>query len=65
MFKTTFYFPERAEVLIINSKLKKEYIDKFVNGKRYGNTKGLTVEIKKSTDLVTTKKLIEIKEQIK
>ena len=65
MFKTTFYFPERAEVLIINSKLKKEYIDKFVNGKRYGNTKGLTVEIKKTTDLVTTKKLIEIKEQLK
>ena len=29
MFKTTFYFPDRAEELIIKSKLKKEYKDKF------------------------------------
>jgi len=61
MFKTTFYFPDKAENLIVNSKLKKEYIDKFVNGK----TRGLTVEIRKPTDLATTKKLIEIKEQLK
>ena len=65
MFKTTFYFPDRAEDLIVNSKLKKEYIDKFVNGRRYGNTRGLTVEIKKPSDLATTKKLIELKEKLK
>ncbi|MBN2590423.1 MAG: hypothetical protein JXA96_11220 [Sedimentisphaerales bacterium] len=65
MFKTTFYFPDKAEDLITNSKLKKEYIDKFVSGKRYGNTRGLTVEIRKPTDLATTKNLIEIKEQLK
>ena len=65
MFKTTFYFPDKAEELIVNSKLKKEYKDQFVNGKRYGNTRELTVKIKKPADLATTKKLIEIKEQIK
>ena len=65
MFKTTFYFPDKAEELIVNSKLKKEYKDKFVNGKRYGNTRGLTVQIKKPSDLATTKKLIEIKEKLK
>lgn len=65
MFKTTFYFPDRAEELIINSKLKKEYKDKFVHGRRYGNTKGITVNIKKPADLASTKKLIEIKEQFK
>ena len=65
MFKTTFYFPDKAGDLIVNSKLKKEYIDKFVDGKRYGNTRGLTVEIKKPSDLATTKKLIELKEQLK
>lgn len=65
MFKTTFYFPDKAEDLIVNSKLKKEYIDKFVNGKRYGKTRGLTVEIKKVSDLASTKKLIEIKEKLK
>ena len=65
MFKTTFYFPDKAEELIVNSKLKKEYKDQFVNGKRYGNTRELTVKIKKPADLATTKKLIEIKEQLK
>ena len=65
MFRTTFYFPDKAEEIITASKLKKEYIDKFVNGKRYGKIRGVTVEIKKSTDLNSTKKLIEIKEQIK
>lgn len=64
-FKTTFYFPDKAEDIITASKLKKEYIDKFINGKRYGKTRGVTVEIKKSTDLNTTKTLIEIKEQVK
>jgi hypothetical protein len=64
-FKTTFYFPDKAEELIKASKLKKEYIDQFVNGKRYGKIRGITVEIKKLTDLSATKTLIEIKEQIK
>ena len=64
-FKTTFYFPDKAEELIKASKLKKEYIDQFINGKRYGKIRGITVEIKKSTDLNTTKTLIEIKEQVK
>ena len=64
-FKTTFYFPDRAEDLITASKLKKEYIDQFVHGKRYGKTRGLTIDIIKSTDLNATKALIKIKEQIK
>jgi hypothetical protein len=64
-FKTAFYFPDRAEDLITASKLKKEYIDQFVHGKRYGKIRGITVEVKKLTDLNTTKTLIEIKEQIK
>jgi len=64
-FKTTFYFPDKAEELIKASKLKKEYIDQFINGKRYGKIIGITEEIKKSTDLNTTKTLIEIKEQVK
>ena len=65
LFKTTFYFPDRAEELITKSKLKKEYIDRFIHGKRYGKIRGITVDIKKSTDLDTTKTLIEIKEQLK
>lgn len=64
-FKTTFYFPDRAEDLITKSKLKKEYIDGFVNGKKYGKIRGITVEIKSPADLDATKALIEIKEQLK
>ncbi|OHB63161.1 MAG: hypothetical protein A2168_01500 [Planctomycetes bacterium RBG_13_50_24] len=64
-FKTTFYFPDKAEGLITASKLKKEYIDQFIHGKRYGKIRGITVEIKKPADLNATKTLIEIKEQVK
>lgn len=64
IFSTTFYFPERAEDLIKESKLSKKYVDQFVN-RRYGKTRGITVKIKKSADLSATKKLIEIKEQFK
>lgn len=65
MFKTAFYFPDRAEDLIKASKLKKEYVEQFVHGKRYGKIRAMTVEIKKSADLNATKTLIEIKEQVK
>ncbi len=64
-FKTTFYFPDKAEELITASKLRKEYIDQFISSKRYGKIRGITVEIKKPTDLNATKTLIEIKEQVK
>ncbi|MBN2028652.1 DUF3788 family protein [bacterium] len=64
-FKTTFYFDDKAEDLITKSKLKREYIDQFLNGKRYEKIRAITVEIKKSADLNTTKTLIEIKEQLK
>ena len=64
-FKTTFYFSDKAEELITASNLKKKYIDKFIHGQRYGKIRAITVEIKESTDLITTKKLIEIKEKIK
>lgn len=65
LFKTTFYFPDRAEELIAASELEKEYVDQFVNGKKYGKIRGVTVEIKKPSDLKATKILIGIKEQVK
>ena len=64
-FKATFYFPDRAEDLIVASKLKKEYIEQFLHGRRYGKIRGVTVTVKKPTDLVSIRKLIEIKEQLK
>ena len=64
-FTTTFYFPDRAESLIVNSTLRKKYIEQFVNGRHYGKIRGLTVEIRKVADLSNTKKLIAIKEDFK
>jgi len=64
-FKTTFYFPDRAEELITASKLKKEYIEQFVHGKKYGKIRGVTVTVKKPADLLATAILIGIEEQVK
>ena len=64
-FTTTFYFPDRAESLIVNSTLRKKCIEQFITAKRYGKTRGLTVDIRKVADLSTTKKLIAIKDDFK
>ena len=64
-FKTTFYFTDKVVDLLKESKLKEEYISQFINGKKYGKIKGITVEVKDPTDLEMTKILIEIKEKIK
>ena len=64
MFKTTFYFSEKAHDLITSSDLPRKYIDQFVHGKTYGKIKGVTVEIKDVSDLNATKILIDIKEQL-
>jgi hypothetical protein len=64
-FKTTFYFGDKASDLITTSKLKKEYVDQFVDGKKYGKIRGVTVVVKKPADLRATKTLIEIKERLK
>ncbi|MBN2104204.1 DUF3788 family protein [bacterium] len=65
MFKTTFYFSDKAEELMINSQLKKAYIDQFIHGKRYGKIRGITVSIQEADDLNSTKILIDIKEKLK
>jgi hypothetical protein len=64
-FKTTFYFSDKAEDLVKNSKLNKEFKDQFIHGKKYGKIRGITVDVQKTTDLETVKILIEIKEKIK
>ncbi len=64
-FTTTFYFPDRAESLIVNSTLRKKYIEQFVTARRYGKTRGLTVDVRKIADLSSTKKLIAIKEDFR
>jgi Protein of unknown function (DUF3788) len=64
-FKATFYFPDRAEEFISASKLKREYVDQFLRGRKYGKIRGVTVAVQRPTDLNTAKMLIDIKEQLK
>jgi hypothetical protein len=63
-FRTTFYFSDKAEDLILNSTLSQDYKDTFVNGKKYGKIKAITVVIKEFKDLEMIKILIEIKEKL-
>jgi hypothetical protein len=65
LFKTGFYFPDRAEDFIKASELQREYVDQFVHGKRYGKIRAVTVTIKSPADLSATRILIEIKERVK
>ena len=65
MFSTTFYFSAKAEDLITKSSLKREYIEQFTDGRRYGKIRAITVKIEKTADLETTKSLMEIKEKLK
>lgn len=64
-FKTTFYFGDKAEPLILESDLDQAYKDLFVNGKHYGKIRGITVEVREAADLVHTEKLMGIKEKLK
>ena len=64
-FKTTFYFPDRAESLIADSSIRKTYKEQFVNARRFGKTRALTVDVRKIADLSTIKKLIAIKDDFK
>lgn len=64
-FKATFYFSDKATELIANSLLDKTYKEQFCDGKKYGKIRGVTVEVKKTTDLEAVRQLMAIKEKIK
>ena len=64
-FKTTCYFPDRAEPAITESELSKTYIDQYLNGRRYGKTRAITVDVSKLADLKATKQIMELRLQVK
>ena len=65
MFKTTFYFPDRAEEPIRASGVDPKYVEQFITGKRYGKIRGVTVDIWNPNDIEATKILMGIKEELK
>jgi hypothetical protein len=64
-FRTTFYFSDKAEEMILASPLSKEYKEQFINGKRYNRIRGITISYAKKKDLEEAKTLMEIKSRIK
>jgi hypothetical protein len=64
-FTTTCYFPDRAEPAITNSGLPRSYIDQYLDGKRYGKTRAISVDVSKLADLEATKQIMELRLQVK
>ncbi len=64
-FKTTCYFPDRAEAAITGSKLTKAYIDQYLSGRRYGKTRAISVEVRKLADLKATKQIMKTRLLVK
>ena len=65
LFKITYYFGDKAEPAIIESVITDKLKDNFINGKRYGKIRGITITIKNKKDIDDVKSLIKIKLSIK
>ena len=64
-FSTTFYFTDKVEELILNSKLSDELKNNFISGKRYNKIRGITINFKNKKDVEYFKTIIEIKLKMK
>jgi hypothetical protein len=64
-FKITFYFGDKAEPIIVNSDLPKTVKDNFLNGKRYGKIRAISLKMNDLSDVEIVKKVIQIRNNIK
>jgi len=64
-FRITFYFGDKAEPAIMDSAISDKLKDEFLNGKRYGKVRGITLTIKNNRDIGYVKSLITVKLGIK
>ena len=64
-FRTTFYFTDKAEELILKSPISDKLKEEFKTGKRYNKIRGITVTYKNKKDVEYVKALIETKLSIK
>lgn len=63
-FRVTFYFGDKAELLINESNLANELKEEFRNGKHYGKIRGLSVKINKAQDVNNAFILATIKSKV-
>ena len=64
-FRTTFYFTDQAEELIMSSKLSEDLKEQFRAGKQYGKIKGITLVYSAKRHIEEAKILIGIKLRMK
>lgn len=60
-FRMTFYFTDKAEVEIYNSKISDELKEQFKSAKYYNKIRGLTIVFSKNKDVEYAKEVIDIK----
>ena len=64
-FRTTFYFTDKAEEMLMSSGISAELKQDFRNGKHYGKIRGLTILHSKKKHVEDAKLLIGIKLRLK
>ena len=60
-FSVTFYFGDKAQPAIMESKISDEVKDQFKNGKRFGKIRAITLVMKRKKEIEFVKELIPIK----
>ena len=64
-FRTTFYFPQKAESLISQSSLPIGMKDAFMDAKWFGKIRGITVKVNSPEDVENVLTLVSLKLQVK
>ncbi|MCF7826342.1 MAG: DUF3788 domain-containing protein [Candidatus Marinimicrobia bacterium] len=64
-FRITFYFGDKAEPQIVASAISQRLRDSFVNGKKFGKIRAISLQIENENDVEDLRKLIELKLKIK
>ncbi len=60
-FRITFYFGDKAEPAIMESAIPDEVKKDFMEGKRYGKIRGITLQMKSKKNIEAAKDLIRLK----
>jgi hypothetical protein len=64
-FRITFYFGDKAEPFIAESRLPQKVKDDFKTTKRYGTLRAISVRLNNESDIEVVKELVSVKLKIK
>lgn len=64
-FRTSFWFGDKAELIIEASSVSEKIKEEFQNAKRYGKLRAISIEIRSPEDLQNAISLIELKVKMK